>query len=129
MASIFCNRNNNKGEIYVSLDCSANIVVLTTGGTIATSGSGEGYGGGRVPLSIVELVEQAAKQKPVILTTRVRNHHIYDEYGFPGSYRYFMDRETPLIISHLGTVKGVILVKLCMGNGLNHAEMVQVFKY
>ncbi len=88
----------------------------------------EGYGGGRVPLAILELVEQAAQEKLVILTTRVHNYHIYDEYGFPGSYRYFLDRNSPLILSNLGAVKSAILVKLCMGNGMDPASIVQAFK-
>jgi len=87
----------------------------------------EAYGGGRVPLSILDLVEQAASEKPVVLTTRVHNYHLYDEYGFPGSYRYFMDKQSPLIISQLGAVKSAILLKLCMGNGLDHATMVRFF--
>ncbi len=88
----------------------------------------EGYGGGRVPMAILALVEQAAQEKPVILTTRVHNYHIYDEYGFPGSYRYFLDRNSPLIFSNLGAVKSAILLKLCMGNGMDHASIVEAFR-
>ncbi len=87
----------------------------------------EAYGGGRVPLPILDLVEQTAAEKPLVLTTRVHNYHIYDEYGFPGSYRYFLDRGTPLIISHLGAVKSAILLKLCIGNGMDPAAMEQAF--
>ncbi len=87
----------------------------------------EGYGGGRVPLAILKLVEDAAQKKPVVLTTRVHNYHIYDEYGFPGSYRYFKDKNSPVIVSQLGAVKSAILIKLCMGNGLSYQEIIRVF--
>jgi L-asparaginase len=88
----------------------------------------EAYGGGRVPLAILELVEKTAEQKPVVLTTRVHNYHLYDEYGFPGSYRYFTDRESPIILSQLGAVKSAILLKLCMGNGLERVGMIEMFQ-
>ncbi len=121
--------NQVQGRVFVlkcHMDVDAEIVAPAV--ALADAVVVEGYGGGRVPLAILELVEQAVQQKPVILTTRVHNYHIYDEYGFPGSYRYFLDCNSPLIFSNLGAVKSAILVKLCMGNGMDHVAIVETFK-
>ena len=64
--------------------------------------------------------------KIVILTTRVFNGHLFDEYSYDGSYRYFSGRK--VVFSPLNSLKSCILVKLCMGNQKSYNETKNIFE-
>lgn len=87
----------------------------------------ETLGSGRIPPKVVPVIERHTSQgKIVILSSTAASGHLYDEYDFEGSYRYFLN--SSVIMSQLNSKKSCILARLCLGNGKGQEEIKHIFE-
>jgi len=76
----------------------------------------EGLGSGRIPERLLTALDDFT-DKLTLITTRVQDGGLYDEYSFGGSYQELSSR--PVIFSPFDALKTCILARLAHGNGLD----------
>jgi len=85
----------------------------------------ECYGSGRIPPKLLPIIERD-HNKIIILTSRVPNGYLYDEYSYDGSYQYLVQRR--VVISPLSSIKSCLLGKLSLGNEKDYEQTKEIFE-
>ncbi|UCG38392.1 MAG: asparaginase [bacterium] len=80
----------------------------------------EGLGGGRVPERLLKAVDENP-DRLTLVTTRVQDGGLGDEYSFAGSYQDLSGR--PIVFSPFDALKTCILARLALGNGLDRQAL------
>lgn len=79
----------------------------------------EGFGGGRVARSMVDLVKQYASKKPVVVTSSSVESSVGDGYLYEGGYAWAKSNNIPLIYSQADGKKSAIALNLLLQNRLD----------
>lgn len=82
----------------------------------------EGFGGGRIPHSIVDLVKHYAEKKPVVIASSVIEYATGDGYRYKGGYAWAKEEARSIIYSQTDGKKSAIALNLATKNSVNVAK-------
>lgn len=79
----------------------------------------EGFGGGRVPKDLLDLISEFAYKKPLVITGSAIESTTGDEYLYAGGFAWAKEKNIPIIYSQADGKKSAIALNLAMKNGVD----------